>query len=419
MRDTLTSRRIATTLLAWVVVALSATAAWAQTPTPTAPGTEPPGTEAPAVEPTPEPSPTSTGVGGSVTVPLGPAERPDFTLTPPQRAVIPDTGLFGSQLAFWVAILSAFVAVVLLMAFLIIPALDKPAERVLKRGLRIYSRGASEKESSTGMSASNIGKAAAGLVSAVPKPEGYEEQLQLKLDRAGWPFRASEFIALRVGAGVFGALVGFGLLASVPLGLVLMVAGVIVPGVVLDVAKKRRENQFLAQLPDTLTLLSGALKAGYGLLQAVDTVVQESPEPTKQEFQRVLSEARLGLPLNEALDDMAERVGSEDFRWVVVAINIQAQVGGNLAELLDTIANTLREREMVRRQIAVLSAEGRLSAVILTALPFVIVLYLSVVNPEYIGTLISHWVGRILIGFGLVLMGIGIFWMRKLIQIDV
>ena len=198
-----------------------------------------------------------------------------------------------------------------------------------------------------------------------------------------------------------------------------MAAGVVVPGVVLDVAKKRRENQFLAQLPDTLTLLSGALKAGYGLLQAVDTVVQESPEPTKQEFQRVLSEARLGLPLNEALDEMAERVGSEDFRWVVVAINIQAQVGGNLAELLDTIANTLREREMVRRQIAVLSAEGRLSGVILSALPFVLVLYLSVVNPDYIGTLIEHWVGRILIGFGLLLMGIGIWWMRKLIQIDV
>ncbi|HEX9766117.1 MAG TPA: type II secretion system F family protein, partial [Nitriliruptorales bacterium] len=281
-------------------------------------------------------------------------------------------------------------------------------------------RGATrEQESTTSLTASGIGKAAVGLVSSVPKPKGYEDALQLKIDRAGWPFRASEFITMRVAAGIFGALIGFGLLASIPLGLVLAVAGVVVPGVVLDVAKKRRENQFLAQLPDTLSLLAGALKAGYALLQAVDTVVQESPEPTKQEFQRVLTEARLGLPLSESLDSMAERLGSEDFRWVVVAINIQAQVGGNLAELLDTIADTLREREMVRRQIQVLSAEGRLSAVILVSLPFVIVLYLSVINPDYIGTLINHWVGRILIGFGLVLMGVGIFWMRKLIQIDV
>jgi len=395
--------------------------ALAQTPTPT----EPPATEQPAQQPTdqatgePAPSATETSLG-EVTVPLGPGGTSDFTLTP-NRAIIPeDPGFFGTRLAFWVAIGTAFVAVVLLLAFLVIPALDKPAERVLKRGLRIYTRGATkETESTTSLTASGIGKAAVGLVSSVPKPKGYEDALQLKIDRAGWPFRASEFITMRVAAGIFGALIGFGLLASIPLGLVLAVAGVVVPGVVLDVAKKRRENQFLAQLPDTLSLLAGALKAGYALLQAVDTVVQESPEPTKQEFQRVLTEARLGLPLNESLDSMAERLGSEDFRWVVVAINIQAQVGGNLAELLDTIADTLREREMVRRQIQVLSAEGRLSAVILVALPFVIVLYLSVVNPDYIGTLVNHWVGRILIGFGLVLMGVGIFWMRKLIQIDV
>ena len=125
------------------------------------------------------------------------------------------------------------------------------------------------------------------------------------------------------------------------------------------------------------------------------------------------------MPVEDALDAMAERVGGEDFKWVVLAINIQRQVGGNLAQLLGTVADTLREREQVRRQIKVLSAEGRLSAVILTALPFVLVGYLSVVNPEYLGSLTSETVGRIAIVVALVLMGIGVVWMSKIIKIDV
>jgi tight adherence protein B len=137
----------------------------------------------------------------------------------------------------------------------------------------------------------------------------------------------------------------------------------------------------MKQLPDTLQLLAGTLKAGYGVLQAIDTVVKEVEDPTSTEFQRALTEARLGLPLEDSLGDMAERIDSDDFRWVVVAMNIQRQVGGNLAELLETVAATLRGREQVRRQISALSAEGRLSAIILIALPFVILGFLLMTNP--------------------------------------
>ena len=116
---------------------------------------------------------------------------------------------------------------------------------------------------------------------------------------------------------------------------------------------------------------------------------------------------------------MAQRVGSDDFRWVVVAINIQRRVGGNLAELLETVSETLREREMVRRQISSLSAEGRLSAAILTGLPFVIGGYLFLVNREYLSLLFERTIGQLFLAAAVLLMMIGVFWMRKLIDIDV
>src|SRR5207248_5003984 len=140
------------------------------------------------------------------------------------------------------------------------------------------------------------------------------------------------------------------------------------------------------------------LQAGYGFLQAIDTVAKEAQPPTSTEFARLHSEARLGMPIDEALNGMAERVGGQDFRWVVLAINIQRQVGGNLAALLSTVAGTLREREQVRRQIKVLSAEGRLSAIILVALPFLLAGYISIVNPGYLQQLTQVTVGKIMIG---------------------
>jgi tight adherence protein B len=200
---------------------------------------------------------------------------------------------------------------------------------------------------------------------------------------------------------------------------VLLAGGAVLPRLVLANRVAKRESLFLSQLPDVLQLLSGSLQAGYGFMQAIDTVAKEATPPASTEFSRVLAEARLGMPVEDALNSMAERVGGEDFRWVVLAINIQRQVGGNLAALLSTVAATLREREMVRRQIKVLSAEGRLSAIILVALPFLLAGYISVVNPGYLQTMFDETVGKIMVAGGVVLMGIGIVWMRKIIKIDV
>jgi tight adherence protein B len=132
-----------------------------------------------------------------------------------------------------------------------------------------------------------------------------------------------------------------------------------------------------------------------------------------------VAEIRLGRPIDDALIAMAERIGSEDLKWAVIAINVQRQVGGNLAEVLDIVANTVRERAYIRRQVQVLSADGRLSVGILTALPFGMVLYISVVNPEYIKPMFTTAPGLALLVAGGVLLAIGVVVMRRIIKIDV
>jgi tight adherence protein B len=336
----------------------------------------------------------------------------------PSHVLVP---LFANKTGYYVGVGSVFLAVLLLLGMLLYAPSQGPAALVLQRGLRLYQRGerTKEKRQEGLLSGSAAGRRAMELIDRLPRSEAFEERLQLLLDRAAWPLRSTEFLFLQILGGIVGGLLGFGLLGRWWLGIVFVIAGMMVPRLVLAQRVGRRESQFLSQLPDTLQLLAGSLQAGYGFMQAIDTVAKEAQPPASTEFSRVLAESRLGMPVDEALNSMADRVGSEDFRWVVLAINIQRQVGGNLAALLTTVANTLREREQLRRQINVLSAEGRLSAIILVALPFGLVGYISVVNPGYLQQLTSATIGKIMIGVGLLLIGVGIVWMRKIIKIDV
>lgn len=332
---------------------------------------------------------------------------------------------FANEVGLYVGIAAAFLGVAFFVGMVLWAPAEKSNERALARRLRMYTRGGPREKASSGTSeaatffASSLGQRAISMVEKVPRWNKLEQSLQQELARAGWPLRSSEFVLIQVGAAAAGLLIGAGLFGRFWLGLVLMAFGAVIPRVVLVTKISKRTAAFLEQLPETLQLLSGSLQAGYGFVQALDTVAKESPTPTSSEFSRVLTEARLGMPLEDALDEMADRVGGEDFRWVVLAINIQRQVGGNLASLLTTVSNTLRERERVRRQIKVLSAEGRLSAIILTALPFVLFGYLSLVNPGYIAELTTTTIGKIMMVGSLILIAIGALWMRKMIKIDV
>lgn len=241
-----------------------------------------------------------------------------------------------------------------------------------------------------------------------------------RLEGAGMALKSSEWILLHAGIAVLGAIVGVLLLSASPMiGIILMVAGFLGPWIYLGLRRSKRLKAFNAQLADTLQLMSGSLSAGLSLAQSLDTVVREGTDPMASEFKRVIAETRLGVELEDALDGITQRMDSKDFGWVVMAIKIQREVGGNLAELLLTVAATLREREYLRRHVRALSAEGRLSAYVLGGLPPVFLLYLTVTKPDYVSVMYTEPIGWVMLVGMVVFEVVGFVWMLKVAKVDV
>jgi tight adherence protein B len=231
--------------------------------------------------------------------------------------------------------------------------------------------------------------------------------------------KAGEFAGLTVVCALIGAVVGGILLTNVIFMLLVAAAVSVLPYLWVRRARSKRQKRMGEQLADVLGILASSLRAGHSFLQALDQVANEIKDPSASEFHRVVSEIRLGRSVDQAMVEMAERVGSEDLRWAIMAVNIQRQVGGNLAEVLDIVANTVRERAYVQRQVRVLSAEGRISIAILAALPFGMFAYLALTNPSYVMLLFTTMMGRILLVAGAALMSLGFFVMTRIVRIDV
>jgi tight adherence protein B len=248
---------------------------------------------------------------------------------------------------------------------------------------------------------------------------GFSSGLDAKLEQAGLPMKAGEFVALTAVCAVAGGVLGAFLLGNIIVVLLVAAVGSLIPYAWLVRARSQRQKKMAEQLADVLSILASSLRAGHSFLQALDQVANEIKDPSASEFHRVVSEIRLGRSIDDAMVEMADRIGSEDMRWAVMAVNIQRQVGGNLAEVLDIVATTVRERAYIHRQVRVLSAEGRISIGILSALPFGIFFYLLLVNPEYIGLLFTTNMGRIMLLVGATLMAAGIFVMTRIVRIDV
>ena len=248
---------------------------------------------------------------------------------------------------------------------------------------------------------------------------GFGERLEHKLEQGGLAFRAGEFLAACAVAGIGGIVAGFILFQNIFLALAFAVVCGSGPWIMLQYKLHQRVERLNQQLPEVLNVLASSLRAGHSFLQALDTAAKDIPEPAASEFNRTVAEIRLGRPLDEAMNAMAERVGSENFRWAVLAVNIQREVGGNLAEILDTVANTVREREMIRREVHVLTTEGRLSMYILTALPILFALYLLMSQREYVELLYTTRVGLVATATASALLAVGFVWFRKIVRIDV
>lgn len=302
-------------------------------------------------------------------------------------------------------------------AMLLVPGRPAPmsiAERVEAYSTQVNRLDKTEKPASEPM----LEQAKAAAAGVLERNSGLNERLSQRLAAAGSGFKPSEWLLVHVATVFIAGLLGFLISGSLIAGVVAMVIGAFLPPFYLRFRANQRRKAFDDALPDVLQLISGALSAGLSLAQAVDTVVREGPEPIASEFKRVLVEARIGMPLEDAFDGVAARFQSKDFAWSVMAIRIQRQVGGNLAELLNTVAATMRERAYLRRQVRTLSAEGRFSAIILCAMPPLFALFMFFSNREYLEPLVADIRGYALIAIAAVMMTVGTFAMSRLVKVD-
>jgi len=316
----------------------------------------------------------------------------------------------------WPLIGVAF-AVVLVSVLLLMAPLFESTSSKRTRQLELYSLRGRQGQAvqAEGPTTGVVVEAAQGLVHR----SGKEAAAGLRLDRAGMSVRPGEWLVLQatvaLGTGVVLTLV----LGSVWWALLGILLGVVVTEAYVRLKVRRRLRAFERQLPDVLTLVASSLATGFSLHQSLDAVAQDAGDPVSTELYRALAETRIGAELTDALDRLAFRMNSENMRWTSMAIRIQQQVGGNLAETLRTTATTLREREQLRRMVRGLSAEGRLSAYILISLPIGLFGYMLLTNHDYIALLWTTAMGWLLLGVAFVGMAVGSFWMSRVVKVEV
>lgn len=330
------------------------------------------------------------------------------------RALVPesDVGALALAAGFVWAALALFVVGIALFVI-------KP--RTTLEQLRFYEqlRATGEYQTAEDADPGSLKQRMMGAVGYVAGKRGLTDVVRQALSRAGLPLRPVEYMTIHMAlvAGVGGAVAL--LTRNNAAAVMIVLVTTIAPLLFISFRATQRTAAFEDQLPGVLNLISGSLRAGWGMLQSIDVVVRETLPPTSEEFKRVQTEARLGLPVEAALQNMAERVGSDDFSWAVAAIAIQREVGGNLAEVLDIVADTLRERSALKRQVKALTAEGRLSAGILIGMPFFIIAFLLVLNPSYITLLFTTTTGMAMTSIGAALLCIGAVWLFRVTQVEV
>ncbi len=247
----------------------------------------------------------------------------------------------------------------------------------------------------------------------------HNKRMDLKMQQADWPLLGSEY---EVMLGLFGGLCAVITLAATlePLfALLAFVGGVLAGLLFLNIYIKRRQKAFTTQLGDMLIMVANALRAGFSFMQAFELIAKEMDAPIGREVQKVVNEVNIGVDVETALDNMQKRVNSPDFELVVTAVVIQRQVGGNLAQILDTISDTINNRVRMRREIMTLTAQGRASGVVLALMPIAVGGIMSVVNPGYLTPLFTEPLGRMAIVVGIIMEIIGYLVIRRIVDIKV
>lgn len=314
--------------------------------------------------------------------------------------------------------------IVFLMYYSIYLVISKPKRDLLKR-LKTYTSDEEKDlitptplkadERNLRLSLKDLGK----LFSRVERLKGVRKYFDEELMKSGILLRGEEFIVvLLISAALLASLVII-VLQSIYGAVLGALFGLYVPIVYLGMQKKKRQKLFNEQLGEVLTTMSNALKSGHSLLKALEVVANESPDPAAQEISNTVKEMQLGIATEEALQNLSKRIESRDLELMITAILIQRQVGGNLAEVLDSIADTIRERLRIEGEIKTLTAQGRLSGIIICFLPVGLGIFFYVMNPEYIMELFQDPRGMLMLGVAVAAQLVGIFFIRKIVSIDV
>ena len=272
-----------------------------------------------------------------------------------------------------------------------------------------------------GLRASRMGSIP--IISALLANRSGTDDLAIQLERADMKLTVSEFVAARMFFGVFGLGAPILLFGTTPQGVgIAVVAGLfgyMLPRLYMIRGRSKRLSKLNDQLPDMLTMLANALKSGFGLMQSLDLVAKELEHPIATDIRRMLSDINVGSSTESALQAMAERSGSSDLDIVVTAMLIQQSTGGNLAEILDTVSHTMRERIRIRGEIKTLTTQQVMTGFIIGLLPVFIAIGISVLNPEYLSLLFTRTAGQVMLAGGVMMELIGLFIIKKILDIEV
>lgn len=261
------------------------------------------------------------------------------------------------------------------------------------------------------------------ILSGLLEGKTWTEETAKRLERADMRLTVSEYVSLRIFLALGLGFIGFLILGSTPVGIIAMVVGGLIgsalPSLAVSRTASKRASKLNQQLPDALTLISNSIKAGFGLMQSLELASKELPHPFSTEIRRTLYDINVGSATNDALQAMAERCGSEDLDIVVTAMLIQQSSGGNLSEILDNVAHTMRERTPIRGEIKTLTSQQMLTGIVIGGLPIVMVGLFSLVNPEYMKPLFTETAGHIMLAGAGILEFFGILLIRRILAIEV
>lgn len=258
-----------------------------------------------------------------------------------------------------------------------------------------------------------------GFLGSKFQGNNYMDKKKRKLNQAYIRLRVEEFVGISLILALLAFVLLYLLTKLVPLALLGLIFGFVLPDLLVNSIKSKRGEKLNSQLPEALDILSNGLRAGLSFTQAMSVASQELESPIKDEFSKVVRDNSLGMSLEKALQDFSDRTDDEDIDMLIMALIIQRKVGGNLTEILDTIAATIRDRVRIRGEVKTLTAQGKMSAIIISLLPVGVALMIFIVNPSYMMELFQNKIGLILVGLALVMEVVGMYVLFKMTDIEV